>query len=149
MQAKSKPAAKDLSVVPLPWLDPAWMEKADLFGDRYAQQFARAQREALDQAEVLVEDQLVFLRERVHADFECAKALSEIRDPVEAARVLSDFWQRMVSDYSDCLEKSGAKIRDIAARAYATSLELAETSGEAAAEAVDDAAEAAVKPSAA
>lgn len=146
--ARQTKAAKDPSVVPLPWLDPAWMENADVFGSRIFDTFTKTNMQALDRAETLVEDQMSFVRGRVHADFECAKALSKARDPMEASRVLTEFWEKMVSDYSACAENTGEKMREFAAKACERSMEMAEVSGEAAAS-VEQAFEKATKTGAA
>lgn len=151
MQKKTKAPAKDPSVVALPWLDPAWMEKMDLFGGRFGDQMSRAHNETLDQVETLVEDQLVFVRERVHADIECAKALSQARDPVEAAQVMADFYKQMIAAYSDCGERAGATLREITAQAFSSTLDLTETAEKAAGAAEEEVERAAksAKPSAA
>lgn len=131
MSRQTKTAAKDPSVVPLPWLDPSWMEKADIFGSRFFDQFSKAGGETLDKTETLVEDQMAFVRDRVRADFECARALTNARDPIEATQILSGFWQQLFSDYTACAESHGEKLREFAAKACETSMELAEVSNEA------------------
>ncbi|MEI2387353.1 phasin family protein [Breoghania sp. JC706] len=148
MPRQTKTASKDPSVVPLPWLDPSWMEKADMFGSRFFDQFAKMNIETLEKTETLIEDHMSFVRGRVHTDFEYAKALSKARDPMEATRIMSEFWEKMVSDYSACAESNGEKMREFAARACETGMEMAEVSGEAASS-VEEAISKATKSSAA
>ncbi len=132
MPRQTKAPAKDPSVIAFPWLDPEWMEKADFFGSRIFDQISKAQVELLDKSETLFEDHLSFVRGRVHSDFECAKSLSEARDPVEVFQVMSAFWEKTFADYSANTETNGAKLREIVARCCENGMQIAETSGEAA-----------------
>ncbi|MDJ0932546.1 hypothetical protein [Breoghania sp.] len=67
----------------------------------------------------------------MRADFECAKAITEARDPIEASRILTEFWEKLFADYSACAERHGEKLRELAAKACESSMELAEISNEA------------------
>lgn len=132
MDQKTSTAKKDPSVVALPWLDPAWAETADRFGDRFADTLSAASRDYLGYMETIAESQLAFLRHRLHADFECAKTLTDCRDVGEAARVTTAFWEVLFTDYSKAAEKAGEDLRTYMSEAWTTTTAVTETAMEAA-----------------
>ncbi len=132
MARKSTSARKDPSVIPMPWLDSAWAESADLYGNRFAETMSTGSRETLNCLEGMVDDQMAFVKQRLKADFECAKSLSECREPTDAAKVISDFWQTLFADYTKAAEKAGAQMNKCMTEAMTTTTAVTETAMEAA-----------------
>lgn len=132
MARKPASATKDPSVIPMPWLDPVWAESADKYGSRFADNFAAANREAISYMEALVDSQMDFAKQRLHADLECAKTLSDCRDAADATRIMTNFWEVMFTDYAKATEKTGEELRKYLAEAWTTTTAVTETAMEAA-----------------
>ncbi|WP_162901691.1 phasin family protein [Breoghania sp. L-A4] len=132
MARKPTSASKDPSVIPMPWLDSAWAESADRYGSRFADTVSTGSRETINCLESMVDDQLAFMKQRLKADFECAKTLSECREPNDAAKVITDFWQTLFTDYAKATEKAGEQMNKCMAEAWTTTTAVTETAMEAA-----------------
>lgn len=132
MARKSASATKDPSVIAMPWLDPAWAESADRYGSRFADSFSTGNRETINCMETMVDTQLAFVKQRLQADFECAKTLSDCRDMTDATRIMTKFWETMFTDYSKATEKAGEDLSKYMTEAWTTTTEVTETAMEAA-----------------
>ena len=132
MARKTASPTKESSVIPMPWMDSAWAESTDRYGSRFADNLAEANREAINYMETLVDTQMAFVRQRLNADFECAKTIAGCGDMADATRIMTAFWETMFTDYSTVNEKAGDQLRSYLAEAWTTTTAVTETAMEAA-----------------
>ncbi|ADZ68904.1 hypothetical protein [Polymorphum gilvum] len=76
-----------------------WAERGDRLEERAFESFEHMRRALIANTGKALEGQMDFVTQRLHADFECVKALSDCRMPDQAFHTLQGFFLDMWRDY--------------------------------------------------
>ncbi len=112
------------------WHDWQWAEPADRLENQLTSGLLAAQRNALARWDKMIDCQLEFVRRRLHADFECAEAMTQIGGPKQVLELSADFWKQALDDYRDQAETIAALVRESVDDQISEASKLAETTGE-------------------
>lgn len=117
-----------------PFSNWAFAEREDRLEERAFSGLQRFNKSLWDRTEKAFEDHMSFVSNRIHEDFECAKALSECRMPDEAFATLQNFYTRMSDEYQKHAMKQVELFQEGMSEGMAAAEELGETALETATE---------------